>query len=124
MEGGMIEVGSSEDRFYHRQRIWVRKHKHLPRVRHHGWWLAHNLVSHPWLGVSPSSRAIWFHDWTSKHLNQRDRLRPSPTPRISSRRTWLFHNVVGHVAIGLFPVDAAFHFHDYTAAKMAVPEWV
>lgn len=102
----------------------MRNHRFLPRTRHHTWWLLHNCVSHPALGVSPNQAAIWFHDWTSKHLNQRAEMRPSPAPEIRDRRAWVWHNVAGHIAIGLLPIEASFRFHDRGAEAMGVPDWV
>lgn len=111
-------------RYKRRQRIWQQKHRVFPWVRHQGWWVLHNCVSHPLLGVRPSKRTVWFHDWTSQHLNCRTRFQPSPMPEIPSYRKWLWHNVVGHMAIGLVPVEASFVFHDRTSKDMNVPMWV
>lgn len=120
----MRYVGSSEARYARRRFAWAANHRVLPLVRHHAWWLLHNAVSHPLLGVAPTRPMVWFHDWTSMHLNQRDHLRPSPMPQVKSRRAWVFHNVVGHLAIGLAPSSRTFAFHDRTAAAMDVPDWV
>ena len=86
--------------------------------------MLHNVVSHPLLGLRPSKRMVWFHDWTSKHLNHRDEMRPSPMPVIPSYRRWLWHNAAGHMAIGLVPVQASFTFHDRTSEGMGVPDWL
>lgn len=111
-------------RYLGRKRKWARQRPWLSALRHHGWWLAHNLLAHPWLGVSPSPRAIAFHDWTSLHLNLFPRLRPSAPPEISDFGAWAWHNIVGHVAIALFPFPQMFNFHDRTAEAMAVRDWV
>lgn len=83
-----IEDGS-EARFSKRQRVWegkevfdpnmVSKSPHpetftinprdLPRVKHFVWWLIHNCVAHPIIGVAPVKVAFDFHDWTSRKLN-------------------------------------------------------
>jgi hypothetical protein len=120
----MIYGNTSATRYTRRQMIWKERHRVLPLTRHHAWWLLHNMVSHPILGVWPSKRAIWFHDYTSQHLNLRRRFLASPTPEISNRRAWVFHNVLGHLAIGLFPIGAMFRFHDKTAEAMGVPDWL
>lgn len=96
----------------------------MPLFRHHLWWLLHNCISHPLLGVFPTKGMVWFHDWTSQHLNCRDHIRPSPMPEIPSYRAWMWHNVAGHMAIGLIPVKGSFEFHDRTSEGMGVPLWV
>jgi hypothetical protein len=42
----------------------------LPELRHLAWWLLHNCVAHPAIGIAPSSRTFAFHDWTSRKLNR------------------------------------------------------
>ena len=114
----------SEDRFTKRQEWWKQTGKSFPLVRHHFWWVLHNVVSHPLLGVFPFQWTVDFHDWTSKHLNVRDKIRPSPLPEIPNYWTWLWHNSAGHIAIGIFPVEAAFTYHDWTSKKMNVDKWL
>jgi hypothetical protein len=111
-------------RYKRRLKLWEERHRVFPRARHHVWWLLHNCVSHPILGVHASERAIWFHDWTSMHLNCRLRVRPSAKPVIQDRSLWAWHNIAGHLAIGLVPVEASFAFHDRTSEAMNVPRWV
>jgi hypothetical protein len=41
----------------------------LGRVRHHFWWMIHNLVAHPAIGLFPTRAAFGFHDWTSRKMN-------------------------------------------------------
>jgi hypothetical protein len=118
------EESTSASRYDHRRRRWARRHRLLPGVRHHAWWLLHNCISHPWLGIVPSPRAIWFHDFTSQHLNQFPRQRTSPRPQIENRWSWAWHNIAGHLAIGLLPTEGSFRFHDRTATAMKVPDWV
>lgn len=122
--GSEIRKSTCVGRYQARRARWCQRHKVLPLARHQVWWLLHNCVAHPWLGVSPSPRALWFHDFTSKRLNLFPRMRPSPPPQISDRFEWVWHNVVSHLAIGFFPVEASFKFHDETAESMAVPGWV
>lgn len=83
-----IEDGS-EERYYDRIEVWEGKKplnpemisatpnaakpninpKNLPRVQHHFWWLLHNLVAHPAIGLVPVKATFDFHDWTSRKLN-------------------------------------------------------
>jgi hypothetical protein len=113
-------------RYARRREAWQRHHRHLPLVRHHGWWLLHNVVTHPLLGIVPWGGFILFHDWTSMHLNHHPAIRPSTPPVIPPGRrwAWTWHNVVGHLAIGLLPVGPVFAFHDRTADAMMVEDWV
>ncbi len=115
---------SSEDRYRFRKMHWAHSGKRLAQTRHHAWWVLHNVISHPLLGVLPTSSAIWFHDWTSKHLNGRKLLRESPKPLINNRGAWVWHNVMGHLAIGLVPCELSFKFHDRSAEAMYESEWV
>lgn len=50
------------------KKIDINPHK-LPRVQHHFWWLLHNLVAHPAIGLVPVKATFDFHDWTSRKLN-------------------------------------------------------
>lgn len=117
---------TSEARYHRRRAAWCKRHSVLPLVRHHVWWLLHNLVTHPLLGLVPWSGFILFHDWTSQHLNHHPTLRASSPPVIppGKRWAWTWHNVAGHMAIGLFPTTAAFESHDRTADAMLVEDWV
>lgn len=83
-----VEDGSAE-RFIKRERVWEGKEafdpamvseapnpetftinpRSLPRVKHFVWWLIHNCVAHPVIGVAPVKPAFDFHDWTSRKLN-------------------------------------------------------
>lgn len=40
------------------------------RIKHQGWWLAHNCVAHPLIGLLPYKWTFDFHDWTSRKLNE------------------------------------------------------
>lgn len=117
---------TSAGRYAHRLDVWKESGVLFPRTRYHGWWLIHNVVSHPLLGVSHGPRVVWFHDWTSQYLNRRPRLRPSPPPAIpeGKRLAWTWHNVAGHLAIGLLPIPRSFAFHDRGAEAMGVEDWV
>jgi hypothetical protein len=122
----MSDRQTSGGRYAHRRRVWRDSHRFLPGVRHHAWWLLHNCSAHPVLAVSPTNWAVWFHDWTSQHLNQRRRFIPSSLPEIPEGRlhAWVFHNAVCHVAIGLVPIGPVFRFHDRTAETMGVEDWL
>jgi hypothetical protein len=37
-------------------------------IEHRGWWLVHNLVAHPLIGILPVRWAFQFHDWTSRQM--------------------------------------------------------
>ena len=120
-------------------RVWLAEGRTSPRprieehptplwsVRHHAWWMIHNLVAHPLLGVMPGAMSVAFHDWTSRRLNavlQRDDRAGSPPPALRSYGRWLAHNVLVHAALGLVPCKITFRWHDRSAAWMAVPGWV
>ena len=94
------------------------------RLRHHGWWLVHNLVAHPLLALAPLRPSVALHDWTSRRLNLDDAIAPSPAPRIERRLWWLLHNLVSHPTIGLFPCARSFRWLDTTARRMAVHGWI
>jgi hypothetical protein len=60
----------SEIRFHQRVSVWQEINPHgLPRAKHHFWWMLHNLVAHPAIGIAPSRTTFDFHDWTSRKLN-------------------------------------------------------
>jgi hypothetical protein len=60
------ETGA-EDRFV--KRIAAFKEEEKPVYKHHVWWLIHNCVAHPLIGVLPCKKTFDFHDWTSKKIN-------------------------------------------------------
>ena len=114
---------TSLGRFRNRLENWLGKPSGF--TEHARWWLLHNCVAHPLLGLFPNQRAVSYHDWTSMKLNQwaypKD---PSPLPLIDNRVAWLRHNVLAHIAIGLYPCLWTFHYHDVTALDMNVKGWV
>ena len=112
------------NRYKKRQGWWKKTGKKFPLVRHHFWWVLHNVVSHPLLGLFPTKSMVWFHDWTSQHLNVRKGIRPSPMPEIPNYWSWLWHNSAGHIIIGIFPVEASFDYHDWTSERMKVKHWL
>jgi hypothetical protein len=119
---------TSEHRYRRRLTRWTDGLAGLPRLaarlRHHGWWLAHNLLAHPLLALAPLRPSVALHDWTSHRLNLDDTLVPSPPPRIEHRFWWFVHNLISHPAIGLFPCARTFRWHDLTARRMAVRGWL
>ncbi len=115
---------NSEVRYHYRRNKWKEKKKLFPLSRHNFWWVIHNCISHPLLGVNPSDKTIWFHDWTSKKLNIKKSLVKSPNPNITNKRTWIWHNVIGHILIGIRPNTRSFKYHDYTAEAMNVSDWL
>lgn len=54
----------SEDRYHKRK-------ARLTSARHVFWWLVHNNVAHPLIGLVPRRFAFKFHDWTSRKLHGR-----------------------------------------------------
>lgn len=113
----------------HRYRERIEKFKAdgkaLPQVRHYLFWLLHNLVAHPILGLVPTQVTVDFHEVTSKWLNhEEERILATPVPVIRDRLGWLYHNIVAHVAIGLLPCETTFDIHDTSAKDMDVPGWV
>lgn len=60
----------SKDRFAERLNIWIEiQTVNFPKVRHYGWWVLHNCVAHPLMGILPINWFFEFHDWTSRKLN-------------------------------------------------------
>ncbi len=54
----------SQDRFDKRKR-------EVPWLKHTFWWLVHNCVAHPLIGVLPFTPLFKFHDWTSVKMHGR-----------------------------------------------------
>ncbi len=124
MQASVITRSGAEYRYGKRRSRWAMDVTHVPGLRHQFWWIAHNVLAHPLIGVRPTVAAVWFHDWTSRRLNRRPAARRSPMPVIPNFQRWLIHNVAGHVAIGLVPCRATFAWHDHTANTMEVEDWV
>jgi len=40
----------------------------LPTLRYRAWWVLHNVVAHPLIGILPCHETFEFHDWTSRCL--------------------------------------------------------
>lgn len=102
-----------------------------PRVRHFFFWMVHNVVVHPMLGLVVNDKTTALHDLSSQWLNKANRtslvgrqLLFTEVPVVQKRGFWLLHNVLAHVLIGFLPCKLTFAFHDWTAKKMSVPGWV
>jgi hypothetical protein len=110
----------------HRKRIakWNAATRVVPGLRHRAWWILHNAIAHPMIGVWPTRATVWFHDWTSKRLGRRRTFVRSPMPEVERRGAWFVHNVLAHAAIGLVPSERAFRWHDRTAREMNVRDWI
>lgn len=39
------------------------------RVARHAWWIAHNTVAHPLIGLLPVGPFFRLHDWTSRKMH-------------------------------------------------------
>lgn len=119
-----MSMMTCEGRFNARQKRWKAAGVAWPRLRHHVWWLLHNVVAHPLLAY-PTSFGLWLHDVTSQHLNRKAKFLASPWPEpIPDWGKWVFHNVILHAAIGLVPCTTTFTWHDQTAEEMGVEDWV
>lgn len=66
-EYGSSDETGAEDRFEKRKEVFRQESK--PLYRHHVWWLIHNCIAHPMIGIAPSKFTFDFHDWTSKKIN-------------------------------------------------------
>lgn len=120
---------TAERRYGERVALWIGPRVGLDRwaarVRHHGWWLIHNLVAHPLLAFARGRRAVAFHDWTSRRLNlETSKRTPSPLPEVQRPLWWFVHNVVAHAAMAIAPCTTTFRWHDTTARRMQVRGWV
>lgn len=64
--GSSNETGA-EERFEKRKEVF--KQKEEPIYKHHVWWLIHNCIAHPLIGLFPCKWTFDFHDWTSIKIN-------------------------------------------------------
>ncbi|MBI3632061.1 MAG: hypothetical protein HY225_01275 [Candidatus Vogelbacteria bacterium] len=62
------EYGSQE-RFYDRIPLFKKAYSSFPVLRYYLWWLVHNCVSHPLIGIAPIKIFFVFHDWTSTKMH-------------------------------------------------------
>lgn len=56
----------SQLRFHERKAIFVEKE--MPPAKHDFWWIIHNCVAHPLIGVFPTKVMFDLHDWTSRRI--------------------------------------------------------
>lgn len=127
---------TSEDRFW--ERIYNFQSAKKSLFEHNFWWMIHNILAHPLLGLFPCKATVRFHDYTSDKLNlievrktwKRYRIEEiknanSSIPKvINNKWAWIQHNCVSHVKIGFWPNEKTFKEHDQTAEKMNVDGWV
>ncbi|HEV8658919.1 MAG TPA: hypothetical protein VGS96_09825 [Thermoanaerobaculia bacterium] len=66
----IVDESGSEERFH--ARVETYDARRMSRISHHFWWLVHNCVAHPLIGVAPLKSFFDFHDWTSKKINGED----------------------------------------------------
>ena len=139
-EAGVTDGSSPcERRYRHRIVKFIQDGRPLPKVRHLGYWLLHNCVAHPLLGLFPGWKTTQVHELTSLWLNHVQspeehgkyfknvptmlRLN-NPTPNVKIRWAWVLHNCMVHPVIGIVPSRLTFRLHDWTADLMGVPDWV
>jgi hypothetical protein len=59
---------TTESRYVSRAyNIWDKKK--FGGIRHYFWWVVHNTVVHPMLGIAPCQLTFKMHDWASRKLN-------------------------------------------------------
>jgi hypothetical protein len=76
MFGFNRDEDGSQERFHDHISLFRRAFRSFPRARHHAWWLVHNCISHPLIGLLPIKLFFDFHDWTSRmmHPTQKKRV--------------------------------------------------
>jgi hypothetical protein len=57
----------SEGRYHARIETFEEQQK--PVIKHHVWWLMHNCVAHPLMGLMPVKVFFDFHDYTSRKIH-------------------------------------------------------
>ena len=63
------DSSTSYGRFHIRAKQFATDGKPYPKLRHAYWWLLHNVVVHPLLGLFPTKTTFRWHDVTSDGLN-------------------------------------------------------
>ncbi len=56
----------SRVRFYDRRGQW--SWEKLSVTKYYFWWVIHNCVAHPLIGIIPVKKMFKFHDWTSHRM--------------------------------------------------------
>jgi len=64
------KLPNCKERWAIRRDRWIVSAVSYPCARHYVWWLVHNCIAHPLLGLIPIEPLHNFHDWTSKKLNR------------------------------------------------------
>lgn len=64
-----METTGSADRFPKRLKKFRKAEKRFPMLQHYFWWVMHNCITHPLIGLIPVKPFFQFHDWTSVKLN-------------------------------------------------------
>jgi hypothetical protein len=59
----------SETRHEERKATFEKVYERFPQARYYFWWVIHNCISHPLIGVLPVRRAFSFHDFTSRKMH-------------------------------------------------------
>ncbi len=54
------------------QERFDKRKSEVPWLKHTLWWLVHNCVAHPLIGILPFTPFFKFHDWTSVKMHGRD----------------------------------------------------
>ncbi len=60
----------AEDRFYARAEQHVQRYG--DRRRYYLWWVIHNCLAHPLIGILPFRPFFEFHDYTSRRINVKE----------------------------------------------------
>lgn len=63
-------LSTSHGRFGWRIEKWKRETGWA--LPHHFWWVVHNCIAHPMIGVVPVRPTFAFHDYTSKKINREE----------------------------------------------------
>ena len=58
------------ERYWDRKWSFMKAFRRLPLVRYYAWWVVHNCIAHPLIGLMPFVRSTFaFHDWTSRKMH-------------------------------------------------------
>lgn len=68
MFGFEFHEDGSEERFFTRA---VEAKEEEREAGHFVWWIVHNCISHPLIGILPIGPFFRFHDWTSHKMGTR-----------------------------------------------------
>lgn len=124
-----FDKATSHGRFMNRLRDWCSEHKADGLYQFYAWWLFHNCIVHPAIGLFPSDETVDLHEWASEKLDtdfrkkRNKRIKREAIPKIPNKLAWIKHNVLAHMAIGLAPCSLTFFWHDKTAEEMGVEGW-